>query len=153
VDLDLPTDRIGVLPCQYLERAIAARVVDAGRFTIPEENVQPASLDLRLGEDRFHVVVSGAELELSREDGLSGGAIETDPPTLAAVLTGQLPLGEAIRSGAVAIEGSRREIERFLRLFPMPEPCPISAPSAAEAVAGGGDGTQLGDGVLAATAR
>ena len=35
VTLVLPEDRIGVLPCQYLEQAIAARVIDAGRFTIP----------------------------------------------------------------------------------------------------------------------
>src|SRR6478736_7999496 len=46
---------MGVLPCQYLERAIAARVVDAGRFTIPDENVQPASLDLRLGEVAYRI--------------------------------------------------------------------------------------------------
>src|SRR3984893_14928362 len=55
VDLDLPSGRAGVLPCQYLERAIAARVIDAGRFTIPEENVQPASLDLRLGEVAYRI--------------------------------------------------------------------------------------------------
>src|SRR4051794_6389260 len=54
-DFDLPSGRHGVLPCQYLERAIAARVVDAGRFTIPEENVQPASLDLRLGEVAYRI--------------------------------------------------------------------------------------------------
>ncbi|MDQ1380939.1 MAG: 2-deoxycytidine 5-triphosphate deaminase, partial [Actinomycetota bacterium] len=46
MDLDLPLYRKGVLPCQYIEKAIAARVIDAGRFTIPPENVQPASLDL-----------------------------------------------------------------------------------------------------------
>ncbi len=40
----------GVLPSQHLEKAIAQGVVDAGRFTIPPGNVQPASLDLRLGE-------------------------------------------------------------------------------------------------------
>src|SRR3954470_19205217 len=55
VDLDLPLYRKGVLPCQYLERAIEARVIDAGRFTIPAENVQPASLDLRLGEVAYRI--------------------------------------------------------------------------------------------------
>jgi dCTP deaminase len=44
-----------VLPCQHLEAAIAAGVVDAGRFTIPAENVQPASLDLRLGEVAYRI--------------------------------------------------------------------------------------------------
>ena len=54
-DLELPSGQTGVLPCQYLERAIAARVIDAGRFTIPDENVQPASLDLRLGEVAYRI--------------------------------------------------------------------------------------------------
>ena len=52
---ELPAGRTGVLPCQYLEAAIAAKVIDAGRFTIPEENVQPASLDLRLGEVAYRI--------------------------------------------------------------------------------------------------
>jgi dCTP deaminase len=52
---ELPSGKSGVLPSQYLERAIAARVIDAGRFTIPEENVQPASLDLRLGEVAYRI--------------------------------------------------------------------------------------------------
>ena len=55
MDFELPSGGAGVLPCQYLERAIAARVIDAGRFTIPEENVQPASLDLRLGEVAYRI--------------------------------------------------------------------------------------------------
>jgi dCTP deaminase len=54
-NFELPPGRAGVLPCQYLERAIAAKVIDAGRFTIPEENVQPASLDLRLGEVAYRI--------------------------------------------------------------------------------------------------
>src|SRR6478752_4389541 len=54
VPLELPPGA-GVLPCQYLEQAIAARVVHADRFTIPDENVQPASLDLRLGEVAYRI--------------------------------------------------------------------------------------------------
>ena len=55
MELELPLYRTGVLPCQYIERAIAAGVIDAGRFTIPPENVQPASLDLRLGEVAYRI--------------------------------------------------------------------------------------------------
>jgi dCTP deaminase len=55
VDFELPLYRKGVLACQHLERAIAAKVIDAGRFTIPPENVQPASLDLRLGEVAYRI--------------------------------------------------------------------------------------------------
>ncbi len=45
----------GVLPGQLLERAIHAGYIDAGRFKIPEANVQPASLDLRLGERALRI--------------------------------------------------------------------------------------------------
>jgi dCTP deaminase len=53
--LTLPDGTAGVLPCQHLEAAISAGVIDAGRFTIPGENVQPASLDLRLGEVAYRI--------------------------------------------------------------------------------------------------
>jgi dCTP deaminase len=48
--LDLSPRTAGVLPAQHLQRAVAAGMIDAGRFTVPETNIQPASLDLRLGE-------------------------------------------------------------------------------------------------------
>lgn len=53
--LDLPTDKAGVLPNQFLDAAIASGVIDAGGFKIPPENVQPASLDLRLGEVAYRI--------------------------------------------------------------------------------------------------
>ncbi len=47
--------REGVLPNHHLLRAIDEGVIDAGRFKIPQENVQPASLDLRLGEVAYRM--------------------------------------------------------------------------------------------------
>jgi DNA-binding HxlR family transcriptional regulator len=89
-----------------------------------------ASYELRLGEERFRVGIGGGELDLSRGGAEAPAvAIETDPGTLAALLTGQLPLGEAIESGAASIEGSRQDARHFLKLFPMPEPCPMSTAS------------------------
>lgn len=44
-----------MLPNQYLRQAIASGVIDAGKFVIPESNVQPASLDLRLGETAYRI--------------------------------------------------------------------------------------------------
>jgi DNA-binding HxlR family transcriptional regulator len=82
-----------------------------------------ASYELRLGEERFQVEVRDGELSLGR-GGVEkpAAAIETDPGTLAALLTGQLPLEDALGSGAAQIEGGKREARRFLDLFPMPEP-------------------------------
>ncbi len=53
--LNLQPSAEGVLPGQMLEGAIRAGYVDAGRFKIPGGNVQPASLDLRLGERALRI--------------------------------------------------------------------------------------------------
>lgn len=53
--LSLPADGQGVLPNQHLAEAIADGVIDAGGFTIPAANIQPASLDLRLGETAYRI--------------------------------------------------------------------------------------------------
>ncbi|HTU36521.1 MAG TPA: 2'-deoxycytidine 5'-triphosphate deaminase [Acidimicrobiales bacterium] len=55
VVLNLHATSEGVLPGQLLERAIHAGYIDAGRFKIPDANVQPASLDLRLGERALRI--------------------------------------------------------------------------------------------------
>lgn len=84
-----------------------------------------ASYELRLGEDRFRAVVADGRFEIER-----GGAespdmtIETDAGTLAALVYEGRPLEEALRSGDVEIEGDESTIERFLTLFPLPEPAP-----------------------------
>jgi DNA-binding HxlR family transcriptional regulator len=86
-----------------------------------------ASYELRIGEERFRVDVAGGEIALGRGPVVDpAAAIEVDEAaTLAAVLTGQLPLGDALDSGVARIEGSRSEARRFLGLFPMPEPQPV----------------------------
>jgi dCTP deaminase len=53
--LNLPASSEGVLPGQHLEQAIRAGYIEAGRFNIPESNIQPASLDLRLGERALRI--------------------------------------------------------------------------------------------------
>jgi DNA-binding HxlR family transcriptional regulator len=95
-----------------------------------------ASYELRIGEGRFRVEVAGGGVEVAR------GAVEApvltlafpDAATTAAVLTAELPLDEALASGAIEIEGSKQAATRFLRLFPMPEPCDCGKVSMATAV-------------------
>jgi DNA-binding HxlR family transcriptional regulator len=88
--------------------------------------------EVRLGADVFHVVVAGGEIELLRGAAEApDGAIETDPGTLAALISGQLPLDRALGAGDAAIEGGKRTAARFLRLFPMPASCPAAAVAAA----------------------
>jgi DNA-binding HxlR family transcriptional regulator len=84
-----------------------------------------ASYALQIGEERFRVEISGGEVELARDvpaEPVLSIAVP-DAPTLAAILTAQLPLDDALASGAAQIKGSKQAAKRFLRLFPMPEPC------------------------------
>lgn len=52
---ELPAGAQGVLPAHYLASAIDTGVIDAGSFKIPASNIQPASLDLRLGEVAYRI--------------------------------------------------------------------------------------------------
>jgi dCTP deaminase len=45
----------GVLPSQRLREAIDRGIIDAGDFKIPSSNIQPSSLDLRLGEVAYRI--------------------------------------------------------------------------------------------------
>jgi DNA-binding HxlR family transcriptional regulator/putative sterol carrier protein len=84
-----------------------------------------ASYNLEVGEDHFRVDVADGELELARGTAANPAVTigTADAGTLAAILAGQLPLDDALASGATRIDGSKQAARRFLRLFPMPEPC------------------------------
>jgi putative sterol carrier protein len=100
------------------------------------------SYELRIGEERFRVEIADGKIELARgvaSDPEASLAVP-DAPTMAAVLTGQLRVDEALASGTLRLEGGKQAAKRFLRLFPMPEPCACEGSAAAEAVAGGGYG-------------
>ncbi|HEV3495828.1 MAG TPA: 2'-deoxycytidine 5'-triphosphate deaminase [Actinomycetes bacterium] len=99
--LNLPPGKEGVLPSQYLRAAVEAGVISAGGFTIPRENIQPASLDLRLGPVAYPLRCSflpGRDLVTKRMEDLvmgevdlrEGGALETGRPYL-------IPLQERLR--------------------------------------------------------
>jgi dCTP deaminase len=53
--LTLPAGKEGVLPRELLLEAVSEGVVDAGAFKVPDSNVQPASIDLRLGEVAYRI--------------------------------------------------------------------------------------------------
>jgi len=85
-----------------------------------------ASYELRLGEDRFRIGVSGNEIEVARGDADQPDAtIDTDPDTFGAMLWGGRTLAGELRSGNVMIEGDKAAVERLVRLFPLPEPAGV----------------------------
>jgi DNA-binding HxlR family transcriptional regulator len=84
-----------------------------------------ASYELRLGEERFRAeVVADGRFEVARGGSAKepDAIIETDPATLAALVYEGRPLAESLRSGEIKIEGEEEAVERFLKLFPLPEP-------------------------------
>ena len=75
--LHLPEDRAGVLPAQWLEKAIGSDVITSEKYKIPDANVQPASLDLRLGEQAHRLRCSFLPDQASVEDKLADYGMET----------------------------------------------------------------------------
>lgn len=88
-----------------------------------------ATLDLRLGEERFRAEVADGRLDVVRGEATAPDAtVETDAGTLLALAHRRLELSDALRDRRLAIEGDAGAVERFVGLFTMPEPY---APAAA----------------------
>ena len=89
------------------------------------------SIELRLGDDRFHTEVARGRLELARGSADEPDAIlSAGPDTLAALVYGGRKLAEALRSGEVKVEGDKSSVKRFLTLFPLPQRAPAGLPQA-----------------------
>jgi dCTP deaminase len=99
----------GVLPAQRLREAIAQEWITAGAWRIPTESVQPASIDLRLGErawvlrcsflpDSDSTVEQKVEdLAFEEIDLRDGATLERDRPYLVPLIE-ELHLPEQIRA-------------------------------------------------------
>jgi DNA-binding HxlR family transcriptional regulator len=85
-----------------------------------------ASYEFRLGAERFRAEVAEGRLEVERGTAAgSDAAVEADAGTLAALVYGELGLDEALDSEDLRIVGDRAVVERFLALFPLPEPAAV----------------------------
>jgi DNA-binding HxlR family transcriptional regulator len=83
---------------------------------------------LELGEHLFTVSVAGGAIKVRRPHSAGPAprlTIITDPGTLTAALWHGLDVDQAIRSGALTIDGPRRELARFLKLFAEPVPAAV----------------------------
>jgi dCTP deaminase len=101
----------GVLPAQQLREAVTREWVVAGAWRIPSESIQPASIDLRLGEhawalrcsflpDRKSTVEEKVEdLAFERLDLRDGATLERDRPYLIPLIE-ELRLPDEIRAKA-----------------------------------------------------
>jgi len=101
----------GVLPSQQLREAIACECIVADPWRVPAESVQPASVDLRLGEHAWALRCSFlpdsdstveqkiADLAFERIDLRDGATLERDRPYLVPLIE-QLRLPDGIRAKA-----------------------------------------------------
>jgi DNA-binding HxlR family transcriptional regulator len=77
-------------------------------------------VELRLREQPFRVREHGGDIEIARGNAEDPDAVlTTSPGTLAALLWQGLHLRQAERSGSAEVQGDRRALARFLRLFPL----------------------------------
>jgi dCTP deaminase len=103
--------RPGVLPAQELRRAIAEEWIRSDLYRIPQESVQPASLDLRLGDFAWALRCSFlpdaaskveekiADIAFQKIDLRDGAALERDRPYLVPLIE-ELALPGDIRAKA-----------------------------------------------------
>jgi len=79
------------------------------------------SYEIRLGDQRFSLTVTGGRLRISRgEGGDAAVSIDTDTVTLAAVAFHGRPLQDAMELGDAHVHGDPAAAERLLTLFRAP---------------------------------
>jgi len=84
-----------------------------------------ARIGLQLGEQNFLAEISEGRLLLPAGVAAPLDAVLAgDPNALAAVIYGGQDLAAAVRAGQLAVDGDISVVERFVRLFPLPEPAP-----------------------------
>jgi DNA-binding HxlR family transcriptional regulator/putative sterol carrier protein len=87
-----------------------------------------ATIALHLGEDRFQIRIADGELAVTRgESERPDAMLETDQSTLLSLLRTDRPLDEALADGELLVAGDRTIVERFRRLFPLPQPTPVTS--------------------------
>jgi dCTP deaminase len=125
--LGLPPASTGVLPGQALSKAVELGFIDAGDFKVPKESIQPASMDLRLGEVAYRIRCSFLpdtrpvevklkefvvdEIDLRRE----GAVLETKRPYLIPLME-QLSLPDELR-GRTNPKSSTGRLDVFTRVI------------------------------------
>ena len=123
----IPPGRHGVLPNHYLLRAIDEGIIDVGPSGLESSNIQPASMDLRLGDVAYRMRCSFlagntdvetriSELAIDRLDLTGDGAVlETNRPYLIP-LQERLQLPAGIR-GKANPKSSTGRVDVFTRVI------------------------------------
>lgn len=88
------------------------------RFAPEAAKGRHAEYELRLGEYLFAVVVDDGRLNVARGSADHADAvIETTPHGLDSMVSGDVTVGELMRTGGISVEGDLDAVERFPTLF------------------------------------
>jgi DNA-binding HxlR family transcriptional regulator len=111
-------------PTEDMGMSLEAHIVSLRTLFVPElAGDFRATLELRLGEHRYRVTIADGEIEAVRGEAIAPDAtITTDPGTLLALLHGRRELTDALEFGEIEIDGDEPAVERFVGLFPLPQP-------------------------------
>ena len=86
-----------------------------------------ATIAVQLGDERFQLRIADGEITVARgEIDEPDATIDTDQTTLMSLLRTDRPLDEVLASGNLRLAGDRGIVERFRRLFPLPQPITIA---------------------------
>lgn len=81
-----------------------------------------ATIALQLGDSHFSVRIADADISITRGEADGPDAVlDTDDATLMSLLHTDRPLDEAVAAGELRVSGDRTAVERFRRLFPLPD--------------------------------
>ena len=85
------------------------------------------TIAVHIGDERFGVRIADGELSVRRGE-VDGpdATLDTDQATLLWLLRTDGALDEALAGGNLRLAGDRDVVERFRRLFPLPQPVPAA---------------------------
>ena len=87
-----------------------------------------ATIELRIGEDRFRARISKGEMELTRGEAEHPDAIiDASPDALVAVAYAGRKFNDALKAGEMKVEGDKAIAKRFFSLYPLPQPASDNA--------------------------
>jgi len=81
-----------------------------------------AAIAIHVGDELFKVLIDNGELRLGRgEIQNPDAALHTDQTTLISLVRTDVPLAELAAKGTLRLTGDAEIVERFRRLFPLPQ--------------------------------
>lgn len=100
-------------------------LIDAERA----RGVAPMTIGFAFGTESFTARLAGGALPVSRGAGAADVHFATDPPALAAIFYGKVPIADMEAAGRLTFSGSRERAQTFIDLFTLPAKAEVEQPA------------------------